>query len=35
VLMVKNALDPHMINELKDGLNLLSGYFYGLVEYQP
>jgi hypothetical protein len=32
---VKSGLDPHMINELKDGFKLLFGYFYGLAEYQP
>jgi hypothetical protein len=30
--MVKSDLDPHMINELKDGLILLSGYSCGLAE---
>jgi hypothetical protein len=35
VLTVNSCLDPHMINELKDGLNLLSSYFCGLAEYQP
>jgi hypothetical protein len=29
--MVKSGLDPHMINELKDGLNLLSGYPVALL----
>ena len=27
VLMVKSGLDPHMINKLKDGFKLFSGYF--------
>jgi hypothetical protein len=35
VLTVKSGLDPHMINELKDGLILLSGYSCGLAELQP
>jgi hypothetical protein len=29
--MVKSGLDPHMINELKNGLNLLSDYFLALL----
>ena len=35
VLTVMSGLDTYMINILKDGLNLLSGYFCGLAEYQP
>jgi hypothetical protein len=35
VLTVNSGLDPHMINELKDGFNIASGYFCGLDEYQP
>jgi hypothetical protein len=35
MLTVKRGLDPHMINELKDGLILLSGYSCGLAELQP
>ena len=35
VLTVKSGLDPHMINILKDGLNLLSGYSCSIAEYQP
>ena len=35
VHMVKSGLDPHMINILKDGFNLISGYFCGHAEYQP
>jgi hypothetical protein len=31
VLTVKSGLDSHNINELKDGLILLSGYFCGIV----
>jgi hypothetical protein len=27
MLTVKSDLDPHMINELKDGLKSLYGYF--------
>ena len=27
VLTVKSGLDPHMINKLKDGFKLFSGYF--------
>ena len=35
VLTVKSGLDPHIINILKDGFKLLSGYFCGIAEYQP
>jgi hypothetical protein len=36
VLTVKSGLDPYMINELKDGLNIAFRLFLcGLAEYQP
>jgi hypothetical protein len=35
LLTVKSGLDPHMINELKDGFKIASGYFCGPVDYQP
>jgi hypothetical protein len=35
LLTVKSSLDPHMINEHKDGIILLSGYSCGLAKYQP
>ena len=35
MVTVKSDLDTYMINKLKYGLNLLSGYSCGLTEYQP
>jgi hypothetical protein len=34
VFTIKNVLDPHMINELKDGFKIALRLFCGLVEYQ-
>ena len=35
VLMIRNDLDPHMINKLKDGYKSHSAISCGLAEYQP